>query len=71
MCVTLTAATSFAPAQAHNASDSFYGRVVAERSGIAQKVTARESAKEASAFLQRPEGRNVVLIFLDTTCASR
>ena len=46
-------------------SDLLYGRFVLERAGIAQRVTTQEAALEALAFLQRPEGSDVDLIFLD------
>lgn len=46
-------------------SDLLYGSVVAERAGIAQRVSTQEGAKEALAFLQHPDGLDVDLIFLD------
>jgi CheY-like chemotaxis protein len=46
-------------------SDLLYGRVVVERSGIAQKVSTQEGSREALAFLQQPDGHDVDLIFLD------
>ena len=46
-------------------SDLLYGRVVVERAGIAQRVSTQESAKEALAFLQQPDGHDVDMIFLD------
>ena len=46
-------------------SDLLYGRFVLERAGIAQRISTQESAVEALAFLQRSEGSDVDLIFLD------
>ena len=46
-------------------SELLYGRFVVERAGIAGRVTTQEDAREALAFLQRPDGADVDLIFLD------
>jgi CheY-like chemotaxis protein len=46
-------------------SDLLYGRLVVERAGVAQRVSTQEGAKEALAFLQGPDGRDVDLILTD------
>lgn len=46
-------------------ADLLYSSIVAQRAGVARVVTTHESATEALAFLQQPDGRDVDLIFLD------
>ena len=45
--------------------DLLYARIVAERAGIAQRVTTIEDARDALALLRQPEGSDVDLILLD------
>jgi response regulator RpfG family c-di-GMP phosphodiesterase len=45
--------------------DLLFGRMMVERSRVAARVRAFETAQDALAYLQRPEARDVDLILLD------
>ena len=46
-------------------ADLLYGRVILESAGVAQRVSAFETAREVLDYLQRPEGHEVDVILLD------
>jgi CheY-like chemotaxis protein len=46
-------------------ADLLYAQIVLESAGIAERVLPFDTAPEALAFLQRPEGHDVDLILLD------